>query len=110
MVSVAENYKNKVRNQVGNIAVVVALNLGFASFNASILIDVAIMTFLGVLIYVYNSRVASFGIVVFGCIAIYLHLPHFTEASGWRLVSLAWLVISGVMSLYYSVIFHAKNT
>jgi hypothetical protein len=59
---------------------------------------------------VYNSRVASFGIVVFGCIAIYLQLPHFTEASGWRLASLVWLVIAGVISLCYTVICHAKNT
>lgn len=110
MVSVSENYKDKIRNQVGNIAVVVALNIGFAFFNASILIEVAIMTFLSAFIYVYNSRIASFGVVVFGCIALYLQFPHFGDAGGWRLAALAWLVIAGVFSLFYSVKYHAKST
>ena len=110
MGSVEKNYKDKIRNQVGNIAVVVALNIGFAFFNVTILIDVAIITFLGALIYLYSSRIASLGVVVFGCIALYFQLPHFSDAGGWRLAALAWLVIAGMISLYYSVKYHAKHT
>ena len=43
MDSSERRYKDKIRNQVGNIAVVAALNIGFAFFEVSILIDVAIL-------------------------------------------------------------------
>ncbi|QIR14019.1 hypothetical protein [Shewanella aestuarii] len=107
---VEDNYKEKIRNQVANIAVVVAINIGFALFNLAILIDVATITFLGGLIYIYNSRIASLGVVVFGCIALFFQLPHFNDASGCRLAAFVWLVIAGMISLYYSLKYHAKHT
>ncbi|MCE9678884.1 hypothetical protein LZP69_06755 [Shewanella sp. AS1] len=110
MDSSEESYKGKIRNQVGNIAVVAALNIGFAFFDTSILIDVAIITFFGALIYLYNSRIAALGIIVFGCVAMYLQLPNYSDAGGWRLAALAWLVVAGLISLYYSAKYHAQNT
>lgn len=110
MDSSERRYKDKIRNQVGNIAVVAALNIGFAFFEVSILIDVAIIAIFGALIYIYNSRVASLGIIVFGSVALYLQLPHYSDAGGWRLAALAWLVVSGLITLYYSAKYHAQNT
>lgn len=110
MESIENNYKDKVKGQVGSIAIVAALNIGFAFFELSILLDVVIILVLGAILYHWNSRISAFLIVIFGCFSIYQLIPNFSDASGWRVIASVWLVWSGLAALYFSTKLHAKNT
>jgi hypothetical protein len=110
MESIENNYRDKVKGQVGNIAIVAALNIGFAFFESSILIDVVIMLLLGGILYHWNSRISAFLIMIFGCFTTYQLIPNFSDASGLRIMASVWLVWSGLSALYFSTKFHAKNT
>lgn len=101
--------REKIKSNVSSLVVVAALNIGFAFFQSSIFIDVAILVLLGGCIYKWNSRFCSVLVLVFGFIALYFQLPSFSEVSGWRIALILWWVYSGFLLTFYTIKFHRSG-
>ncbi len=98
--------REKIKSNVGNLAVVAAFNLGFAFFEVSIFIDVAILSLLGFGIYKWNSRICSVLALLFGCTVLYFQFPNFTDVGGWRIALALWWVYSGALLTFYTIKYH----
>jgi len=101
--------RDKIKSNVANIGVVAAINIGFAFFQVSIFIDVAILALLGIGIYKWNSRVCSVLALVFGSISLYFQVYNFFEAGGWRIALILWWMYSSALLTFYTVKYHRSG-
>jgi hypothetical protein len=104
--SVSSNeIQDSIKGVAANLVVIAAFNVGFAFFNFTLFIDVLILLVLAFCLFKWKSRVVSILILASGLLALYYQMDSPFDAGGWRIASIAWWVLSGIVSLYHTVKF-----